>query len=191
MARIKESIVPPGGWNYKQPHKDQEVTILGNTLTDLLRRVVIFRLENSIEVGDVYEDVEEYLCKFPSQCNQKHKEIEKFDPFTATFSRWIDKILAWARFVQQRNVAYVNEEVFEARFRYCRKCQYAETWRNQCPPCVENAKTIFLLVTRGKIDHHQLGCHKYNFDCATACRLEERFLPEKGDVVQECWRNRA
>lgn len=192
MAKIIEALVPPKGWHYPQKFNETEIELRGYDLNDLLRTVVRFRIENKLVVGDVYTDVENYICQFQNQCNDKYdpEKATKYEQFTSIATRWIDRILEWGRSIIDGSPHLVSEELQEERMRYCRKCPHAESWRGQCSSCVSSAKAMFVLITQGRIDNREIGCRKYNFDCATACSLEERFLPKKDPVPEECWRNK-
>jgi hypothetical protein len=187
-SRVIQSIVPPGGWHYIQdgvrvpPER-------ADSFDDLLKRVLQFRINNRIPVGDVFNDVQNYICQFNNQCHGVYTGVGTPDPVQPQKPRFIDRLIHWADDIRSKGVALEDGQRYSDRVNVCKNCPRAKSWDGQCPACSSHLHQVLTLIKKGRSTHDAtLGCDVHGFDCDTASMMSKTLLPvPEHNAPDQCW----
>ena len=209
MARVKDTIVPPGGWHFIQPLSGgRSLKVKAASFESLVTNVLTTRLENDITPGDARQEVEDYICGLSKgQCSAVPKPRSSA-PATPTAEkppgmaeRWVDVILAWANKTTRNRTGMggvTSLAVAEERAAQCATCPLNKRWQNACPQCVVKTQQVLNRLHQGvrlqtKTTVARVGgCSHHRWDNETAAFLAE---PESGkqtdtNPVAGCWAER-
>ena len=197
VSRIIELVLPPGGWHYKDsvhgyrvPHTGEAPT--PKILEDMLQE---YRLENQLPVGDIIQDIENYICSnFPRNCtvgDQPPLTIAQTQQAPSQ-TRFVDLISGWANTLYQRqDKRLIPIAEVEQRSQACLRCPLNQVWENDCPQCVTNAQRVLSIIRQGKESSQWRrlhGCRAQGFCTRTAIHLEREFLGAVAEGVPDyCW----
>ncbi len=187
MSRVIEAIVPPGGWHYMQdgvripPER-------ADSFDDLLKKVLQFRINNRIPVGDVFNDVQSFVCKFPNQCHGTFNGVIHNDPPQGNKPRFIDRLIQWADELRTKGVNVDDGQKRQDRINVCKGCPRAKSWDGLCPACSSHLHEVLTLIKKGRLTDITLGCEVYGFDCDTAAMVHRSILPNDTTTPPDnCW----
>jgi hypothetical protein len=186
MTRLKESIIPPGGWKYTT----NGVEFHEGAPDKLVDSIVKYRSQNRIPIGDPLREIEEYFCtKFPSQCHGATAVNTKQPKKNV---RFIDKVLAWAQWIYSTDTETVDDITANNRSSICHACECQVEWQNDCPKCINDVKRILIILRKGKepITHGLKGCRAWEFDSKTACFMKKQPTTPTNTVPARCWVNK-
>lgn len=201
MSRVISGRVMPGGWNHIQKMPDgSEHVIIGGSLDGdddgLYMNVTEFRVQNKIEVGNVFKDVDEQIClRYPQQCHAANSSsgFDKPVYYSPKGQRFIDKLATWGSNMLSNPLRQTMELGAEAqrRGKICSTCPRNIEWKNSCATCVTNASRLFAII-RGtrkvEISPMLKGCACYNHDNGTAIWLkQECFGSPENPAPGNCW----
>lgn len=190
---IKESIVPPGGWTFKQAVHGKIIEVQGHSLENLFRLVLETRIENGIEVGDVIRDVEEQICaRSPTQCRGYRKGAVTTPVKSASvIDPMMDRLVVWLAKIEKDPQAakLVHSSRATERASICIRCPFNIEWRNACPTCVEKLNLRFNILRRAKnlsCGDSLRFCSKHGIHLGTSVWLVKPSSKVK-DQPKPCW----
>jgi len=194
--RVIKGMVMPGGWHYKVEGVRRPYEAI--SYDDLIAKELQYRLENGLPVGDVQQDVDEYICStFPNQCHRvSRREAPAHGPTApprGKASRFIDHLIQWGeRIYESQRIELVLESEANDRAKVCVECKLNGEWRNLCPNCVTRAEQLFGIIRQGRdvARWRKLkACRLYRMDTRTAVWLRDtRCEPDLAFIApQNCW----
>jgi hypothetical protein len=194
-SRVKESVIPPGGWHFLQARKDSEpLRIEADSLLQLKEAVIRYRLQLSIDVGDVDREVEDYICGLtPSQCYRIGVNPEPPKGNKPGFIPLIQRIMAWREQVNlKQNRFYTNPPEAQRRAQICISCPHNVHWHTSCQPCNSDADTKLFLLRGGRqtgFDGDLHGCRVVGQCNRSAVWMDNSTLiKDNADQTPErCW----
>lgn len=211
MSRVKVGVVPPGyepgssGWHFPAG-KDWTAPILnGDDFDNLVDKLVQFRADNSLPIGNARFDVETYICtKFPTFCRGGAKAVAPTTPAVIREQKpagqprtLLERVTTWAklRFNHAGNIKFVSDSTAEARASICSRCKANREWREGCPPCVARNDSLLIQVRQNKAvaqSHRLKGCAAAGHDNNTAVWLPEPLLRHRKhyELPDICWMNK-
>lgn len=182
----------PNGWHYMQDGD----TIRGDTYRDLLAKVINYRAERRIAIGNAQVDVDDFICKaYPHQCHTytNAEVIASVQATTAKMGqkRMTDYINEWANSLSEKPLEYVYSGDSEQRAVVCVNCPYQKNWEHECAPCAKNTQTILSILRGGRdVPHYHTklkGCASMKMCTRTAVWLKKEFLPDPANAPEGCW----
>lgn len=196
---VIESVVMPGGWH--KPEKDRlgqdlPEPIRADTYKKLIEAVVQFRLDNSIPLGDVKAEVDEYICTtFPHMCHYIENArvvITVGKPPPNRRPSLTDDIIQWfVRVLKDHSIdKLVTPDVAKQRAEICRKCKLNIRWNESCGSCVETINRSSALVRFGQDVPHGKelkGCQVLRHENRSAVWLKDEFLESDDSLPSYCW----
>lgn len=187
MGRLKESIVPPGGWTYVS----NGVEFREGSPETLIDAITKYRVQNMIPVGDPLRELEDYFCtKYPNQCDgasavsSVNNNVKK--------NRFIDRVMKWAQEMYSSGFELVSDIEANNRAGICHACEAQVNWEDECPKCVQDARRLLIVLRKAKepIVHNLKGCRVWGFDCRTACFMKKQPTDKEGSQPARCWVNK-
>jgi hypothetical protein len=194
-SRVKESVIPPGGWHFNQSRPDGDtIKIEADSLLSLKEAVIAYRLQFSVDVGDVDREVEDYICSLnPGQCNKIAVVQSLAIGNRGDFVPLIKRIVAWQETVQAKpSRFYVNPPDARIRANICLSCSHNVQWHTSCQPCNSDAERKLFLLRGGRSVGGELdlfGCRIAGHDNRTAIWLRNETLikPDESKIPDRCW----
>lgn len=195
MSRVVDGVIPPQGFHYRSP-TGYRVPATGEALNfpDLVEKMVKYRLENHLDVGNAEADAEDYICtNFPNICGiyQNPGNFQAHSVLSAAIGRPVDFINGWVNGLLNNiaKVELVTEAEANSRAVACRKCPYNQEWRNGCGPCVSTAQRGLGTVRQSKDvqnpdDMRYCGLHR--IETRTAVWLH-RSIFGPVNAPSHCW----
>jgi hypothetical protein len=208
--RVIEGLVPHGGWHYRQklvssPQRPQFQHILGGNYSDLLDKVLKFRLNNIEMVPSgtatseiVGADINYYICgHWPGNCTGSKAELAavaggKRPPGPRPdYRRPLTRIEDWMTMLEGKTLRWVDQMTAIERTNICIACTMNQGWKTGCRPCNDNAIRRSALV-RGS---HQTGlepkvkaCVSYGTLLELSVWLENDYSAPRRKVPPQCWK---
>ena len=191
MAKPINGMVPPGGWHYFQ----SDIKMVADSLDDLYKVVESFRAENSLPVGDVKGDVDNYICgNHPAYCHGVDElSINVVSRHAATRSgELLQDVSTWANNMLRSKEpnTLVQDEEAERRAKICQACPHNVNWRSGCISCIVSADRISASVRQARDTNTSKklgGCHLLRHDNRSAVFFEKENLATTGDLPTNCW----
>lgn len=183
----------PEGWHYVQPMEGKDETIRGSSYDDLQNKVLEFRIANSMPIGDIKQDVDEYICtKYPAQCSRraqnyvyKPKESRAITPLMARIREWINDL-------KKAPVTLVSKMEAQRRASKCIGCPQNIRWEDSCAPCVGDINKQTHLIRQAKTvsrENELRGCRILGHHNKTAIWMPKDRLRNAENLPSHCWRN--
>lgn len=188
---ITTGVVPRGGWHYKQDGLDE--TIDSDSPENLCKRVLQHRVNRGIPVGNVEEDISNYI-KSVSPHNDRFRRQAAFVPEVSRIrpiQPLIERIKEWLVSKQGKIAKLTDEFERQRRAEICAQCPQNIPWQSSCGEC--NSDTIYRgnLVrqkTEAPLDKKLRACRVNNLYLQTAVALEKEELPLKNpESPSQCW----
>lgn len=193
IQRIITGMIPPGGWHFMQEGKHR---IESDSYDHLIEAVQTWRLQNQRPVGNVVQDVIDYICSnFPRQCQgtPEQRASGAVKPTPGAGNKFVDKIIQWANDARDEGIARELETEQEAlrRANICAQCPKNSTWENSCPSCVDHAQRLMAILRQGKDIQSMAprlhGCSEVTHDNRTAIWIKKEFLRKSDGMPEACW----
>lgn len=196
-TRVITALVMPGGWH--KPEIDRAGRplpnpIRGDTFEHLIENVTKFRTDNLIPLGNVLQDVEDFICAtYPRSCGSVRGakvsiEVSRSQPTAPTIT---DRMVAWLAGVlnnHSQEKLVLNTEA-RARAEVCRKCPLNVKWNISCGSCVEQVGRLSTAVRLG----NDVPWGKKLFACKAAGHENRSAVwlrnpgPRPSNVPAHCW----
>jgi hypothetical protein len=202
---LATTVVPPGGFHYKQPLKDGRLFIIEafEGWPELAKNVLRFRLEQ-ISIIDasranpdaVDEDIRDYVCKnYPGSC------LGGWVPAVAapvavsdgssfkTFAPLIQRISEWIGRLGNEGFGFVPIQEADRRAAICAQCRLNIRWEVGCGPCVAELTqntTRILAARKTRHDEKLKGCRKFGWSNRIACWLDVEKSTDQ-TLPAHCW----
>jgi hypothetical protein len=190
MLTPKENPEMPDGWHYEQFYMGKWIRIDAESLSNLHHAVMQFRIGHKIHVGDVLNDVNDWICsKYPHQCRETNVVIGASAKNTAHEKQsFTSKVTEWASSLLPTPKKYVSDALSNKRQEACMGCKHNVPLGNACPSCVGNMNQILYLLRAGKGNQIQdvEFCNLHNFHIHTASTLQGSARPQ-GNQPSRCW----
>lgn len=178
----------PQGWRYPQEIRDHKQWIEGSDYNGLITKVTKFRIANNISLGNPENDIDAYYCnRWPNYCAPTAGRLPPPRTQPRTFR---ERVTSWAanRYEHAGAIALVNQETADSRAAICAECPYNKTWREGCPPCIEQTDRTLVLIRQAKTTNPSImGCIVSGQDNTTAAFLPEKFLRHRNKFEKELW----
>lgn len=199
MSRVIQAIVMPGGWH--KPEKDRSgrnmpEPIRADTYTDLIAAVAKFRADNVIPIGNVEQDIEDYICaNFPHMCHNvpgaqvSIVSVSRISPAQTL----TDKTILWLESkIDNHSVdKLVLDPEAKRRAEICAKCKFNQKWNSNCGACFEAISRMSSIVRYGN-DVPQgkslYSCQILGHENRAAVWLNASELSTSHDLPSHCWR---
>lgn len=165
-------------------------------MEDLLFKIAQKRAELKIPVGDVRQELTDYICgQWPHYCvglpgpARKPGDIQPpqgktaFDALVATLVRWLRTPCR----------ELVPQEEAERRAKICSECPLQVSVKAPCGPCAISNKRSFYLVRQGratKLDIRLKICGRLSQDNQTAVHLPLGHISSQASLPDHCWAKR-
>lgn len=161
---------------------------------ELIVAVRTYRLENGLPVGNVQQDVFNFICgNWPIQCTQsvgpQYGNAHEIIPQNKG-QRFVDELTQWGIELSRKSVEMIPEADAYSRALRCQQCSNNVVWENQCPHCVTNARRLFALIRKGKDmpnSEHLHACKSLKMCLKTACYISRDQLPRAEGLPENCW----
>lgn len=198
MSRVKETVIPPGGWHYPQIRKDgTTLKIESPSYPSLLEDVLRYRIDYDLDIGDVNQEVSDYICGLnPGQCKKSSSLVEIPKKKSRTIPLLMDRIKEWLNKVTQTRRTQVNANKALKRIEVCAQCPQNVSWHVSCGPCNEKLERTLFLVRNGLEAGHKdqiqgRGCRILGICHRTAVWLDDPKIDEdlKAKAPKNCWLN--
>jgi|694.fasta_scaffold03032_32 hypothetical protein len=191
MAKPIEGMIPPGSWHYFQ----SDVKLTGDSLNDLYKVVEEHRANNSLPLGDVKGDVNNYICgNWPTFCHG-------VDSVTINVGHWeavtrsaelLQDISTWANNLLRSMEPYtlVQDQEAERRAAICAQCPNNAAWRSGCGSCINAADRACAAVRQARETSNAKklgGCSLLRHDNRTAVFIDKEKLASSGNLPTNCW----
>lgn len=143
MIKLKNGIVPPGRWHYK----DRPYGAFYSK-EKLFEAETNYRLENHIPVADVEGDITEWICeKWPNQCTGAgHLAADH----PSRQEKMVDKVARWATKWMKWGFPLVLPDQAEKRAKICLQCPNNVGWETGCGSCTSHANRSLALVRQNR-----------------------------------------
>lgn len=195
--KFKFGVVPPldaGGFHFNQNIPGGMIrNITASTKDELIREVLKFRVDNSLEIGNPELEIDEYLCGlWPHLCAnllpRPADESPKGKTQRQRTTNWRYNRYAQAQGIEKRE----SQEVADARAEICAGCEYNVDNKDNCSPCVAaNDKALFVLRGGKSTKMKVGGCAILGQDNETAAFLPQELLTYKKQYQDQlpsyCW----
>ncbi len=191
MLKFKFGPVPPqkeGGFHFPQKLRTGDIEYINaSTKDELDKKILQFRSENGLDIGDPMSESDAYLCgKWPDFCEETGIQVADESPQASLRKRTTN--WRYNRYSEsQSDSSLVLQEVAESRAKICAGCPKNQPNTEGCAPCVkENNRVLFML--RGgnsvKTDPPLGGCEVCGQDNQTAA-----FFPESRLKYANRWQD--
>lgn len=200
-TRVKESMIPPGGWHYVQPtNTGGSMRIEAGSLSDLIDRVIIERVNMDLDVSTIIRDIEEYICTLggkyqcrpdrgkrrPAGAALKTRQIEAL---ITRISAWVDGIHS----VSDRRM--VSNQEANRRAAICRGCNQSIRWHISCDSCNDKIERFLFCLRNGRSTEYdrkldRKGCRAIGICHRTAVHLDLEAMdavPDASKAPTGCW----
>jgi hypothetical protein len=185
--------VPSGGWNFPADGKldstvDPHYEPSYQHLVDWLKG---YRIANGLPLGDPAQDVLSYHNKInpSSPVPFQAPTISPPKNFRERVTQWLSN-----RFqdIQAGTLVYVEDPIAKERAAICVNCPHNQNWKVGCPPCVDNAERLILMITKGRtIDKNLMACGVAGHSNEAAVTLDEKHLKHRNQYQDQlpdfCW----
>lgn len=188
----------PGGWH--KPEKDRlgrdmSEPIRASTYSDLINAVIKFRIDNVIPVGDVEQEIEDYICgNWPHMCHdvpgaQVTVTVEHVSTSAYTLT---DRMIQWLDDATEDHSIENLELRSEAQRRaeICLHCPYNVRWNDSCGSCSDavNRMSTILRVNEDVPKGDKLrACQILHHENRAAVWLRLDKLGNSAELPGHCW----
>lgn len=187
MWRIKTNLFPKDGYVFKNP--DGALIRSSKGWKDLIVRVKDYRRINNIPLGDVENEVHDYVCKnHMSDCYDSSQVVTHVpEPPQRTLK---SSVLQWLADVRRRKpeLQFVPAELAAARANVCASCQFNKPLPSGgCSSCKAAIGEIRAQVLANKkVDQRLHTCERLGVDNAVLSHLEHPTM-ENPNLPDHCW----
>jgi hypothetical protein len=202
--QVIESIVMPGGWHKPEIDRlgrEMQEPVRASTYQALIEAVTKFRADNVIPIGDVKDEIDEYICtNFPHMCHSIvgadvtiHVSHGPRQPRSA---KTLTDEMIQTMDQQLSNHSSENLELrqeAQRRADICRKCQYNVRWNNSCGSCVEAVNRMSTILRSGQDVVHSRelrACQILKHENRSAVWMRLSGAARNPDLPQHCWAKR-
>jgi len=194
---VIQSLVMPGGWH--KPEKDRlgrdmPEPIRADTYKELIEAVIKFRADNTIPIGDVRAEVNEYICtSWPHMCHGvPGAEVTVTVSHGSSVQSLTDRMIQWLdRQVENHSpeTLELNEEA-QRRADICRMCAYNVHWNSGCGSCSDAVNRMSTILRVGKALPHSerlRACQILGQENRAAVWLRREKLGNSPELPDHCW----
>jgi GH24 family phage-related lysozyme (muramidase) len=196
---VIQSIVMPGGWH--KPEKDRlgrdmPEPIRADTYKELIEAVVKFRADNMIPIGNVREEVNEYICSsYPHMCHGVPGAEVTITVTQGTVQSLTDEMIQWLDRQVENHSPETLELAEEAQRRaaICKMCPYNIQWNSGCGSCSDAVNRLSTILRVGKTlsNASQLrACQILKHENRAAVWLRLDKIGNSPELPGECWAKR-
>lgn len=196
-------VVPSGGYHFPSDGKlDSQAPLHYEAgYEEIVNWLRGFRIANGHPLGAPQQDVDLYILRSNPRQSGNVPEAPAYQPTTVVpknFRERVTNFLA-STFASAESgaIQYVQEEESEERAQTCVDCPHNQSWKTGCPPCVENAERVVLMITQGKrtsLDKRLEGCDICGHSNQVAVVLNESHLKHREHFLESlpdfCWLNK-
>jgi hypothetical protein len=193
----RNAKAPNAIWHYIQPGFERPIE--GHSLLHLLKNIIAFRIDNTLDVGDPEKDVEDYIrSKWPHMAPVPREvpdsEIRKspqrtlLDQIRATNKRWS---------FNPDHIGLVDAATADARAKICSQCGENVKINSvtSCAPCVSDLdRTNVILTNNHQTESKVQYCKSLHHDNRTAAWMPKERLEHSLKRVEQapshCWLNK-
>lgn len=148
----KTSVVPPGGFHFREKHAGSEIELTGDSIETLALALEKYRAFNGIPAGNPRQDIVDYICgNWPHFCSDDSPTFTVGTPqsITAPLSR---RVADWTTRLWNLGAEnFVRTDEAERRAAICRACPLNQDFRaGGCASCVDNADRLVFIWLAGR-----------------------------------------
>lgn len=203
---LATTVVPPGGFHYKQPLKDGRLFTIEafEGWKELATNVLRFRLEqiaiidaNRANPDSVVDDIKEYVCKnFPGSCLSGWQPAvpaataQSDGTSFKTFTPLIQRISEWIGNLGDTGFGFVPIQEADRRAAICAECKrFNIRYETGCGPCVQELTqntTRILGARKTRHDQKLMGCRAFGWYNRIAVWLDVEKSNDQS-LPSACW----
>lgn len=195
---IIEDLKPHGGgWRFMQPMADGQIFRIptqGSLQSgrDLCEAVKIFRINNSIPLGNIELDVADYIRRVsPYNDTYRGRKAILYKAIEQPFVALIYRIKEWLDKLAPTKPELVDVIEANRRAEICIACEQNIRWKVDCGPCNEAIEYLARNtrnLTDYALDDALLGCRIHGCHLPTLVFLDRGYLPDRIDKQPaHCW----
>lgn len=171
MRKLKDTkFAPPTGWVYEEPSTGKVFSNIVKTV--LINDVTNYRIDRGIPVGDVAQDIEEFICakasvKYPGICQ------EVIPPAQVTKKSFdVDDVRSFGNSVAHilKSGSVVSQGEANRRATICAGCPLNGKVSG-CTGCSQIASFVLTILGAKKTPHDKYLMQCKNCGCALAAKI--------------------
>jgi len=196
MLTPKTSVIPPGGFHYIEKTPSGERRIDGDSLDNLARNLLLFRLANQRAPGNPSQEVSEFICsRWPHFCNDNSPAEIKPSNSAALPGGLAGRIAAWmGDLLRLDNSEQASEQEAQRRAEICIGCRANVSYQSGCGACMDNISRLSFVFKAGRsVPNEGLlqGCAasgQHNPSGVWAKNLPALSPNDASGMPSNCWR---